>query len=231
MNGHTRRPRIIIPMNFAAGVASLRPEYVSFIERAGGEPVLVPPDEHADEPWASSHKGDGLLLTGGGDIDPARYGQARHPKASPLDRRREAAEFAWFNWADRAGVPVLGICLGCQVINVARGGSLHQHLGDLPGIANHAGQGAEPIHDAAVCGPLLGRIVGPCPTGLTSRHKQAVDAVGRGLVVAARAGDGIIEAVEDAAGRFVLGVQWHPEDQPDHAATLALAQAFIEAAR
>ena len=225
------RPHIIIPTAFDESKASLRQAYFTFIQRAGGLPVLAPPVERMDEEWAAAYQGDGLLLTGGDDLDPARFGQPRHPKASVLDARREAAEFAWFGWADRHGVPILGICLGCQVINVARGGSLHQYLGDLPGVGNHAGKGAEPCHDAAVTGPMLRRIVGLSAKGLTSRHKQAIDTVGRGLVAAARADDGVIEAVEDADGRFVLGIQWHPEDQGDHPATVALGRALVEAAR
>lgn len=223
------RPRIVIPTDFSRGKACLREAYYLFIQRAGGLPVLAPPVERPDEDWLAAYQADGLLLTGGADLDPALFDQPRHRNAEPLDRLRQAAEFAWFNWADRAGVPVLGICLGCQVINVARGGSLHQFLGEVPGAGNHKGAG--PCHDAAVTGSLLRRIVGDTAVGLNSRHKQAIDAVGRGLVVAARAPDGVVEAVEDSAARFILGIQWHPEDQPHHPAALALARAFIEAAR
>jgi putative glutamine amidotransferase len=228
-------PRIVIPTNFSASrepaEVYLKEAYVAFVERAGGLPVLAPPVEGLNDEWAAQYEGDALLLTGGLDPDPARYGQLRHPRAEALDPRREQAEYAWFAWAERAGVPVLGICLGCQLINVARGGSLHQFLGDLPNTGRHREIEEGPDHDAHITGPLLASIIGYSVTALATNHKQAVDTLGRGLIVSARAPDGVIEAIEDAAGRFILGVQWHPEEQLDHPATVALGRALIEAAR
>jgi gamma-glutamyl-gamma-aminobutyrate hydrolase PuuD len=211
--------------------AYLKSAYVEFVQRAGGLPVLAPPVEPLEEDWPAQYQGEALLLVGGDDLDPARFGQPRHPQARPLHPRREQAEFAWFDWAQQAGVPILGICLGCQVINVARGGSLHQFLGDRPGVGRHRDAEPGPDHDAEVTGPLLASILGKSVTQVATNHKQAVDALGRGLIVSARAPDGVIEAIEDDAGRFILGVQWHPEEQLDHPATLALGRALIEAAR
>jgi putative glutamine amidotransferase len=225
--------RIIVPMNLR-GPAGDSPEqvclneaYVRLVHDAGAMAVLVPPfGAFSDEP-AEAYRCQGLLLTGGADLDPSRYGQPPHPQNTPLHPRREAAELAWFAWADRRGLPILGICLGCQVINVGRGGSLIQHLPDRPATLEHARSGGEAMHDVTITGPLLERIVGPVARSVNSRHHQAIEKPGRGLRVAARSDDGVIEAVEDDAGRFVLGLQWHAEDLPDHPATKAIMQAFL----
>ncbi len=231
-----KRPRIIIPTGYGVGRSDLPAEmylkeaYVTFIQRAGGLPILAPAVEDADEGWYAGFGGEGLLLVGGDDMDPTRFGQKRHPKTKALHPRREASDFAWFAFAEAAGLPILGICLGAQVINVARGGSLHQFLGDLPGTGKHTIGKEEVGHGALVTGPLLRRIVGEKLIDLATHHKQAVDSVGRELVVAARAPDGVVEAVEDVSGKFILGVQWHPEEQLEHPATIALGRALIDAA-
>ncbi len=231
------RPRIAIPTSYqqsqgaALGEATLREAYYGLIWRAGGMPVLVPPGEAGlVEALAAQFAPAGVLLVGGYDIDADSYGQANHPRAVLMHPRRQANELAWFAWAERAGVPVLGICLGCQVINVARGGTLVQHLPDLTD-TDHGGDGRTAYHDVTVEGPTLRAIAGERVQAIAGRHHQAVDRLGRQLRVAARAADGTVEAVEDVAGRFVLGVQWHMEDTPDHPATRALTGAFVEACR
>lgn len=230
------RPRIVIPTDLdettpgQSARAVLREPYYRLVLAAGGLPVLAPPLDGFDDALAAAFAPHGLLLTGGADLDPARFGQPRHPKASPLNTRRERAEFAWMDWADRHGAAVLGICLGCQVINVARGGSLVQYLGELGGPLAHASPAGDARHDAVVTGPRLRGLIGERAVGVNSRHQQAVDRVGAALVEAARATDGVIEAVEGRDERFVLGIQWHMEDLPDHPATRAIAAAFIAAA-
>lgn len=207
--------------------AYLNDAYIRLVFAAGGLPVPIPPVEGFDDDVAAACRGEGLLLTGGWDLDPALYGQARHPKSTPLHARRQQAELAWFDWADRTGLPVMGICLGCQLINVARSGTLIQYLPERPGLLDHGRDGKYAFHDVDLCGDGLRSIVGEptCPTN--SRHVQAVEQVGRDLRAAARTADGVVEAVEDTTGRFVLGVQWHPEDIADRPATVAIMAAFL----
>jgi putative glutamine amidotransferase len=231
------RPRIVIPTNYEVRRGECSPRiylnetYVQLVYQAGGLPVAAPPLGELDDELARGYGPQGVLLSGGRDLSPVRFGQDRHRKADPLDPRREAAEFAWFAWADAADVPILGICLGCQVINVARGGSLIQYVPDVPGATDHSWRRPETWHEADVCGPTLRGIVGADRVRINSRHQQAVDALGRGLRLAARADDGVVEAVEDDTGRFVLAVQWHPEYHLDDPITHAIMAAFIAAAR
>lgn len=230
------RPRILIPTNFRGAVGDTPPQaylndaYVRLIADNGGLPVLAPPAEQFDERYAASYEGQGLMLAGGFDLDPALYGQDRHPKSTPLHPRREEAELAWFNWADHVGMPVFGICLGCQLVNVARGGSLIQYLGDTPGLLDHGDGEHDTFHDVAVCGATLAGIVGGDTCSVNSRHVQAVDRLGRDLRAAGRTADGVVEAVEDTTGRFLIAVQWHPEDLGHDPATKAMVGAFIAAA-
>ena len=232
------RPRIVIPANFREGSgdssaqAFLNISYVHAVHQAGGVAVLVPPLESFSAEVAEAYQAEGVLLSGGGDLDPALYGQAPHPQLSQLTKRRQGAELGWFRWADRKHLPVLGVCLGCQVINVARGGSLIQFLPEVQGTTDHGEGGRSAYHDVSLVGPLLKEILGGREASqLNSRHRQAIDSPGQGLRVAARAVDGVIEAVEDVAGQFTLGVQWHPEDMPDSDVTRKLFAAFIDACR
>lgn len=230
------RPRIAIPMNFRPpqgadpAQAYLNDAYVQAVLDAGGLPVLVPPGERFDESLAAQYPMDGLLLTGGADLDPALYGQAAHPRITPLAPRRQAAELGWFALARRRGVPILGICLGCQVINVACGGGLIQHLPDQPELLDHGQAGRSAFHEIEILGERLRGILGASVPPVNSRHRQAVDAVGTGLRIAARSRDGVVEAVEATDGTMLLGVQWHPEDLPDHPATRALFRTLVQAA-
>jgi len=208
--------------------------YVDAVVAAGGMPVVLPPtgrDATADELRAVA---DGLLLSGGGDIDSELWGEALHPKATVIDPRRQKADLAWLALADACGMPVLGICLGCQEMAVARGGSLIQHLPDEPGgVADHGGgERPETRHPVTVeVDSLLARTVGSEPFAVNSTHHQAVREAGCGMRVVARSLDGVTEAIEDPTpGRFFLGVQWHPERiiaEPPH---LALFEALCRAA-
>jgi len=202
--------------------------YTEAIVRAGGVPVLLAPIPGVIE--AALDRLDGLLLAGGPDVDPARYGQERGPDTQPAVVDRDQAEVDLLATAVDAGLPVLGICRGMQLINVARGGSLIQHLPTVLHHDEHApGPGAYGSHPVAVApgsklATVLGRTAVP---GVPTYHHQGVDAIGAGLVASAWATDGTVEAVEDPELPFCVAVQWHPEEGDDD----ALFHALVAAAR
>jgi putative glutamine amidotransferase len=199
--------------------------YVRAIERAGGMPVVLPPA--VDDVEALLERLDGICLSGGPDLDPAAYGaRERHVELGPTEPSLDAFELALARAADAHGVPLLGVCRGAQALNVARGGTLHQHV---PG-HRQVEHGALCTHPVEVApGTRLARIVGAGPTEVNSFHHQAIDVLGAGLRVSAMAPDGTIEAVE-GDGRFVLGVQWHAETLADAPGQLALFEALVQAA-
>ena len=205
-------------------VALLPYMYVEQVVRAGGQPVLLPP---AGEPAALVPRLDGLILAGGGDIDPRRYGERAHERTSYVREFRDEAEFAMMAAALTAGLPYLGVCRGLQVLNVALGGSLHQHLPDVVGHTGHSpapGEfGSLPIRPAP--GSRVAKALGDEPVDVPHYHHQAVDRLAPGLTVTATAGDGTIEAVELEAHPFIMAVQWHPEAATDGALFEALIAA------
>jgi putative glutamine amidotransferase len=207
------KPAVLLPANYAEQVAA-----------AGGVPVLLPP---LPAVAAAVDRLDGLLLTGGGDIDPGRYGAQPHPRTGRVSVPRDAAELELLGAAAAAGLPVLGVCRGMQLLNVARGGTLCQHLrGDAGHTPAPGTFGSHPVRVAA--GTRLAGILGANGDGVDvpTAHHQAVDRLGEGLVATAWAEDGIIEAVESAAGdRFLLAVQWHPEAGTDRRLIEALVAA------
>lgn len=202
--------------------------YVRHVADTGAIPVLLPPYGFGAE---VVDRLDGLVLTGGGDIDPARYGAARDPHTQAAQPLRDEAELSLLEAAITRGLPVLAICRGLQVLNVVRGGTLHQHLPNLPGVTGHTGApgtfGSHPITVEAQS--RLGRAVGTHLTVPTSHH-QGIDRPGAGLRVVARADDGTIEAVELDGEAFVVGVQCHPEADADPRLFQAFREA-VEAAR
>jgi putative glutamine amidotransferase len=199
--------------------ANLLPRrYATAVADAGGVPVLLPPVPGIIEVLGRL---DGLLLSGGGDIDPARYGAARDARTDPANAARDDAEFALCAGALAAGLPMLGICRGMQVINVVLGGTLHQHLPDLVGTDEHSpqvsayGSHLVTVAPASRLAEVLGRVQLTVPT----HHHQSADVLGAGLVATAWTADGVIEAAEfgpaaDGAP-FMLAVQWHPEAGED----------------
>jgi putative glutamine amidotransferase len=202
--------------------------YADRVSAAGAIPVLLPPVPDVAEALGQL---DGLMLSGGGDIDPARYQAEPAPQTASVREERDTAEFALLAAALSLRLPVLGICRGMQVINVARGGSLHQHLPDVVGHDGHAPvPGAFGSHRVRVApGSRLAAILGADGADVPTHHHQAVDRLGQGLTATAWAEDGTIEAFELDPGEspFVLAVQWHPEagDEP------SLFRALVAAAR
>ena len=206
--------------------------YFEAVTRAGGIAVLLPPQpvdaEVADRVLDSL---DGLIITGGKDVDPARYGQEPHATTDEPRPDRDAWEDALLTAAIDRGLPFLGICRGLQVLNVSLGGTLHQHLPDVIGSTRYnAGYGrfsenAVEVHAGTVTGDLLDDAAA---LAVHSYHHQAVDELADGLVVSARSDDGTIQAVELAAVPFGLAVQWHPEENADD---LRLFAGLVEAAQ
>jgi gamma-glutamyl-gamma-aminobutyrate hydrolase PuuD len=198
---------------------------------AGGVPVLLPPMPASAQ---AVDRLDAVLLSGGPDVAPARYGAPAHPCTDRAREERDAAELAVLDRAMAAGLPVLGICRGAQLLNVARGGTLHQHL---PEVVGHRGHNPTPgvFTDVDVRLDPAGRVgaaVGP-RLRVRCHHHQAVDRLAPGLVATAWAEDGTVEALEavtsdDGTRPFVVGVQWHPEED---IAELRLVGALVAAAR
>ncbi|MFH9431795.1 gamma-glutamyl-gamma-aminobutyrate hydrolase family protein [Streptomyces sp. NPDC017615] len=203
--------------------ALLPAAYPRLVSRAGGLPVLLPPDDPSLAPEVVARL-DGVVIAGGPDIDPARYGAARTPRCGPPAPERDAWELALIEAALAARVPLLGICRGMQLLNVALGGTLVQHL---DGHAEAVGVfGAHPVRP--VPGTLYAAIE-PDDTSVPTYHHQAVDRLAPGLIPSAHAADGTVEAVELApAEGWVLGVQWHPEMGTDERVMRALIAAAGE---
>ena len=200
--------------------------YVRAVERAGGRPLLVPPSaEGVEETLDALH---GLIFSGGSDLDPETYGQAPHPETRHVAPERDRAELALLQAALERDLPVLAVCRGSQVLNVALGGDLVQHLPDVVGDEKHRHTpGAFADHDVdLVEGTLLSGLLGE-RAAVKSHHHQGFGRLGHGLREAARAEDGALEAVEDPGRPFALGVLWHPEEDED----LRLFEALVQAAR
>jgi len=196
-------------------VAALVPaSYVDSVARAGGRPLLVPPSEDGIEETLGAL--DGVVFSGGADLDPKLYDQEPHDETSGLHPERDRAELALLEAALARDMPVLAVCRGSQILNVARGGDLVQHLPEVVGDDKHKhtpGKFAD--HDVALeQGTRIASLLGG-RVPVKSHHHQGFGRVGRGLRVAARAEDGTIEAVEDPEHSFALGVLWHPEEGGD----------------
>jgi len=219
------RPCIGVTIGFdnrRDGVFTLRRDYLRSVEAAGGLPLVLAPGQPSDAP-ALLDRVQGLLLTGGSDVDPALYGEAPHPRLGKVFRDRDDFELALCREALDRDLPILGICRGHQVLNVATGGTLIQDIpSDLSGGEVHDSERDrwERSHDVRILpGTRLREVLGKDRVAVNSFHHQAVKDVGRGLRVSAVSGDGaVVEGIEAEASRFVLGVQWHPEsfwNQPE----------------
>src|SRR3954453_12671149 len=194
--------------------------YVRAVQNAGGIVVMIPPDEALHEnPDQVLELLDGLILAGGADIDPGAYGAERHPETNHTVPERDAFEIALARRAMERDIPLLGICRGMQLMNVARGGTLEQHLPDSHGHHDHRrvlGTFDDADHDVRLAeGSLAHRAAGETIHATKSHHHQGIAAVGDGLEVTGWAVmDELPEAVEDPELRFALGVQWHPGAAP-----------------
>jgi putative glutamine amidotransferase len=206
--------------------------YPHAVECAGGIPVVVPPLPLDDVEPLLEHC-SGLLLSGGPDIAPAVYGAEPHPETGPCEEDLDLFELALVRCAGARGMPILCICRGMQMLNVSRGGTLHQHLPDVVGNRIEHRQeeiGTKTTHwvnieDASRLGQILGRT----RTRVNSFHHQAIDRLGTGLTVTATASDGTIEAVEDPTTDFLIGVQWHAETLVGMEPQQRLFEAFVDA--
>jgi len=201
--------------------------YVDAVERAGGRALLVPPsDEAVDETLDVL---DGIIFSGGIDVDPAVYGADRHPRTDPAQEHRDRGELALLGAALARDLPTLAICRGFQLLNVLRGGDLVQHLPDEVGDERHREvPGVFSEHPVEVKGGTrLATVLGEKPPPVKSSHHQGVASVGAGLVQSAWAADGTLEGLEDPSKRFAVGVLWHPEAGDDQ----RLFDALVDEAR
>jgi len=205
--------------------------YVDAVQAAGGLAFMIPPDAAtAADPDATLDPLDGLVLAGGADVDPVTYGAARHPRTTGTRPERDAAEIPLARHALARDLPLLGICRGMQLLNVALGGTLIQHLPDDVGHGDHRRRlgsfdGAD--HDVRLApGSLAAQACGELMHATKSHHHQGVDRLGRGLVASGWSVlDELVEAIEAPAARWVLGVQWHPEVDPASGVVAALVEA------
>jgi len=207
--------------------------YLHAIEAAGGLPVVIPPLElSAVDPLLDRF--GGICLSGGPDLDPATYRARGHPELGPVEPELDRFELELARRADERGLPILAICRGEQALNIARGGTLHQHLPDRPGTTLEHRQrapGDRPTHGVEMSpGSRLVRLMGRRKARVNSFHHQAVDRLGAGLRAVAWSPDGVIEGVEAPGREFVVGVQWHAETLVARRGNAALFAGLIEAA-
>ncbi len=236
---NTGRPRILLTTSSRSTNQGLRRNdaftgrnYSESVAKAGGTPLMA---ASLDPALADSFlEGiDGVVFTGGVDVDPIHFGQQPHRDLGSVDVERDLFELALYRAARARNLPVLGVCRGLQLINVAQGGTLHQHLGaDFSSLGHSQGEiGGEPYHTVTLTADSeLGRAFGGTEIRTNSYHHQGIDRVGRDLRAVAHASDGLVEAVEGLSGPFLLGVQWHPEmSQAKYPEQLAPFTALIAA--
>ena len=201
-------------------------DYVRAVERVGGRALLVPPSGDGVEETLEAL--DGVIFSGGSDLDPATYGQDAHPETAGIVEERDRAELALLQAALARDMPLLAVCRGSQVLNVALGGDLVQHLPDVVGDHKHKHTPGEYADHDILLDPetRLGSLLGH-HAPVKSHHHQGFGRLGTGLRAAARAEDGTVEALEDTSRRFALGVLWHPEAGED----MRLFEALVDEAR
>jgi putative glutamine amidotransferase len=217
------------------GRCQVQADYTTAVEKAGGLPMIIPFHSGHDLIPEIVDALDGILFTGGDDLDPSLYGQGWHPKAIPIDPVRQAFELALLKEVERRRLPVLGICLGSQLINVYRGGTLHQFLPEVPRMnpLEHRKLDREsPRHPVVLkSDSQLAGAMGRAEISANTYHKQAAARMGRGLCVVGTASDGIVEAFEDPAYGLFAAVQWHPERLHAEAEHLGIFRLLVEKSR
>jgi putative glutamine amidotransferase len=231
-----KRPRIGITTdtrNEGGAYYQLAWDYATSVEKAGGLPLAIPykTDPSLIPDYVDLF--DGILFTGGDDLDPSLYGEEWHPKAARIDPDRQNFELALIAEVEKRRLPMMAICLGCQLLNIYRGGSLTQFIPDLPGKREHRKVGPELLRHAVHVEPnsQVGQAIGKTEISANTYHKQAINRVGRGLRVIATAPDGIIEGLEDSSFPLLAAVQWHPEKLHDEQEHLAPFRLLVEKAR
>ena len=214
--------------------AFLPEQYLTGVTAAGGIALLLPPQDPEAADAAISGM-DGLILSGGADVAPELYGEERHPLTDPARVDSDAWELALFRAAERRRIPVLAICRGLQLVNVARGGTLQQHLPESLGTERYRlGGGVFAENDIEVAeGTALAGVLGAGEARVHSYHHQGIDRLGEGLVAAAHSDDGLVQAFVDTSAGHVVGIQWHPEENADDRRLFAdlVSQARAFAAR
>jgi putative glutamine amidotransferase len=234
------RPTVLLTTSTVPRTTSLRRDdamtgrnYSQAVTLAGGLPFMVANLDPALAP-AYARAADALLLTGGGDVDPEVFGETPDRDLGSVDPERDAFELALYAAFREAGKPVLGVCRGCQLMNVAHGGKLHQHLPSVDGTHQHDQRDMRgyPFHTVELqTGSRLATAYGATHVRTNSYHHQAISQVGAGLRPVARAADGVVEAVEAESGPLAVGVQWHPEMMFDRFTEhLAPFRVLVEAA-
>ncbi|HEV2581742.1 MAG TPA: gamma-glutamyl-gamma-aminobutyrate hydrolase family protein [Ktedonobacteraceae bacterium] len=235
------RPLIGIPCHADFRDGSRRPvycnnrTYIHAVERAGGVPVLIPLYEDLSLMDTLLPRLDGLLLSGGADVEPTRYGEARNPLTDEPDKMLDEIELNLASWAVQEDIPTLGVCRGMQVLNVALGGTLYQDIHDCcPGSLPHSRRELPRdflAHSVeALPGSRMEAVLGTRTIMVNSLHHQAVHEPGKGVVISGRAQDGIAELLEVPANRFALAVQFHPEEiYMKEAPSARLFKAFVKA--
>lgn len=208
-------------------VVRIKLSYVEAIRHAGGVPLVLP-CLTAEELGPVLERVDGVVLSGGEDVDPRGLGIELHPAAEVMDPRRQSAEIALAKAVLAGSIPTLGVCLGMQVLCFAAGGALHQHLPDAgyAGLLDHRAE--HPVE--LLAGSRLAALIGTSLPRVISHHHQAVARVPEPFRQVGRASDGVVEAIESTDGRFLFGVQWHPERSPQSPDTQRLFRALVEAA-
>jgi putative glutamine amidotransferase len=225
----TRRPNIGIVMQTQTAIPGERPtawmmgkRYLEVLGMLDAVPVLIPLlDQYPNVLQGLFEQLDGVLLAGGSDIEPARYGEIRCAECGPSDPDRDAVEILLVKYALSEKLPILGLCRGVQLLNVACGGTLYQDIpSQVPGAIKHDFTAAQQYSDRASLehdvrikpNSLLAQVLGESVVLVNSIHHQAVKELGQNLVATAYSNDGVVEAIEGTVGGFLLGVQWHPEE-------------------